>query len=428
MENFSPALLHVKEHLDQCLPEEDILKACDDVGHTFRKRKLGPAQNVCLLLLQLLANVALRGLRRVADVTVSAQAICAARMRLPIRLFHRLIERSLPDGACAAGFRGLKTYIVDGLSFMTADTLPLAKKFGKPRNQRGPTQGNPAPKLLTLLEAGGGFIVKAILLPWRRQEFTCLSRLFKAMKAGSLLVGDRGLVSFTHLFLLFQQGFHGCFRLPKGQVVFKRGRKSRRLVRRQGKQDLRVRWSASTRPKWLSEKRWALICGQTIELRQISFRICRKGFKTHWAWIITTLLDPQLYPAQELVELYGRRWQIEVDFRDLKQTLKMKMISARTVEGVQKEVLAFILLYNLIRRVMGQAARQQKVDPDRISFADAKCWLLYSQPGAALPELVVNPIRTRKSPPRQVKNARHRFSQLKQPRSQLCKPPYVVKL
>jgi len=429
MATFSAPLIHVKEHLEQCLPQESIFKICSDIGHRWRKRKLDPALTVQLCLLQLLANVALRGLRRVACVSASAQGICAAKMRLPIKLFTRLIEHSLPVGTSAARmYKGLAIYIVDGVGFMTPDTAQLTSRYGKPKNQRGTVRGYPAPKLLTLMQAGGGFIVKTIVLPWARQEFICLSRLFKAIVAGSVLLGDRGLVSFAHLSLLVGHGLHGCFRLPRGQVAFGRGRKSRRVMKRLGKQDLLVAWTGTQRPKWLSKTRWAEISGQVLPLRQIAFRVCRKGFRTHWAWIITTLVDSETYPAQELIELYSERWEIEVHFRDLKRTLSLNMISAKTVPGVQKEVLALVLLYNLIRKVMHEAARCQGVPPDRISFTDAMQWLLYSPPGTPLPKLAVNQRRTRLAPPRRVKNGRRRFPQLNQSRAELCKPPCVVKI
>ena len=429
MATLSASLCHVKEHVEECLPEAFIFKTASDIGHRWRKCTLNPALSLHLFLLQLLANVALRGLRRAADITVTAQAICAARMRLPVQLFLQLIQHSVPQGLSAQQtYKRLKVYIVDGMSFMVPDTEELASRYGKSRNQRGPAHGYPTPKLLALMQASGGFVAKITILPWARQEFTCLSRLFKSLAANSLLLGDRGLVSFTHLAMLKAAGMHGCFRLPRCQIVFRRGRGSRCLIRRQGKQDLLVRWTATVRPKWLSQKRWDDIKGQTLTLRQISFRVCRKGFRTHWAWIITTLLDPKKYPAQELIELYSDRWQIEVHFRDLKRTLGMAMISAKTVAGVQKEVLTFILLHNLIRKVMYEAAARQGVPPDRISFIDAARWLLFSAPGTPLPKLEVNPRRTRKSQPRKLKNARHRFPQLKQRRAELCKPPCIAKI
>jgi hypothetical protein len=433
MATFSNSLRHVKAHLAELVPEQQIFHICRELAHTWRKRTLDPAVTVQLFLLQLLAKVALGGLRHAAQIPVSASAICQACQRLPLRLFMELVGRCLPKLTQPSLWKGMMIFLADGMSFMTPDTPTLAGRFGKPQNQRGASYGYPAPKLLALMDLTGGFIAKVIALPWARHELSCLSRLFGAVLAAAgehaaLLLGDRGLVSFAHLALLTRAGIHGCFRLPRWQVVFARGKGSRRLIKRLGPQDLLVRWNACRRPAWLSQKRWQPLSKTELTLRQIAFRVCRKGFRTHWAWIITTLSDPRQYPAPELIKLYGKRWQIEVYFRDLKQTLGMKMLSARTVTGVQKEILAFVLLYNLIRRVMQQAARRQEVLPDRISFIDALRWLLWSSPGQTLGKLKVNRLRLRRSPPRRLKNARHRFPQLNATRAQLSKPPCCVML
>jgi hypothetical protein len=428
MATFSAAVTHVKERLELCLATDFIFKTCREVGHEWRNTPLNPAVTIHAILLQLLASVALRGLRHVANITQTAQAICNAKMRLPLKLFVKLVEYSLPKDFAAAAYKGLKIYLVDGMGFTVADTPPLARKYGKSTNQTRKTPGYPTPKLLALMEAGAGYIGKAIILPYARQEYTCLSRLFKFIDPGSLLMGDRGLVSFVHLAMLMAQGLQGCFRLPRGRIVHGRGTGSRRLKKRLGKQDLLVTWEATRRPKWMSKKRWEKFAQQTLTLRQISFRVCRKGFRTNWAWIITTLLDPEQHPAQKLIELYSERWQIEVYFRDLKCTLNMKKISVKTVKGVQKEVLAFILLYNLIRKVMQEAAERQGVAPDRIGFKDATLWLLYSAPGTPPPKLVVNPRRERATQARRVKKGRRRFPQLNQSRAASCKPRCKVKI
>jgi hypothetical protein len=428
MVTFSGAMRHVKLHLDQVLPEHQVLQLCCKLGHTWRRRVLNPAVTIQLLLLQLLAKVALQGLRRVAGISVSAQAICAARMRLPLKLLMELVRQSAASQTAEATWKGLAVYLADGTGIMTQDTAPLAQKYGKAKNQRGTGNGYPNPKLLALMDLRGGFIQKIITLPWHRQEFTCLSRLFKAMGAGALMLGDRGLVSFAHLALLLRQNVQGCFRLPRGQVVFNRGRKSRRKIKSLGRQDLLVRWCANQRPKWMSKKRWTALAKQELILRQISFRVCRRGFRTQWAWIITTLTDHKEYPAQELIDLYSKRWQIEVYFRDLKRTLNMSLISAKTLPGVRKEILAFVLLYNLIRGVMTQAAKQQGVEPERISFIDALRWLLWSEPGAELPNLVMNSKRVRRAPPRRVKSKGYQFPPLNASRDELSKPPCEARL
>ena len=428
MATLSTSLQHVKAHLEEIVPDKEVFQICKQLGHKWRKRLLDPAVTVHVFLLQLLANVSMQGVRHVAKISATAQAICQAKKRLPLQLLFLLVALSVPEGPPPSLWHGLVVYIVDGMSFLTADTPALVKRFGKASNQRGTSSGYPVPKLLALMDFTGGFIRRVIALPADRQEFTCLSRLFAAVGKNALLLGDRGLVSFAHMALLIKADVHGCFRLPRWQVVFGRGKCSRRLIDRLGKQDLLVGWRASRRPKWLSVKRWEALESRELVLRQIAYRVHRKGFRVQWAWIITTLLDPREYPAEELIALYNKRWQIEVYFRDLKRTLGMELIAARTVEGTRKEILAFVLLYNLIRKVMQQAAIQQETTADRISFVDALRWLLWSSPGDPIPSLKENTVRTRRSPPRRIKRGRHRFPQLNGPRSELDKPSCEVKL
>jgi hypothetical protein len=83
---------------------------------------------------------------------------------------------------------------------------------------------------------------------------------------------------------------------------------------------------------------------------------------------VTTLLDPKLYPAQELIALYARRWNLELCFRDLKTTLGMEQLRCKSPEMVEKELLAFLVAHNLIRCVMAQAATVHQVPLERMSF------------------------------------------------------------
>lgn len=434
MATVAYALQHVKSHMQELVTTEEILQITDQLGYTWRQRRLNPPTTLYVWLLQLLAQVALEGLRHVSQISVSAAAFCKARQRLPLQLLQQLVTRSgRTDAATPWRWKGLTLCLVDGTSVTTPDTAELARHFGKAKNQRGTSSGYPIPKLLALFDGSTGLLTRPITLPSWRQEYTCLSRLWAvvaSMGEKALVLGDRGLVSFTHIALLLDRGLQGCFRLPRGQVVFGRGRAAHRLIQRLGKQDLLVGWQGTTRPKWMSQKRWEALglAQRTITLRQIAFRVCRPGYRTQWAWIITTLLDPQQYPAQDLIELYCQRWQVEVYFRDLKQTLGMKRLSSRTLPGVQKEILMFVLLYNLIRRVMLQAARNQHTVPNRVSFIDALRWLRWAPPGTPLPRLKLNPLRVRPAPPRRLKVTSHRFPPLRGDRQALTTPPYRVTL
>jgi hypothetical protein len=146
--------------------------------------------------------------------------------------------------------------------------------------------------------------------------------------------------------------------------------------------------------------------------------VSRDGFRDRWLWVVTTLADDAAYPAADVLALYERRWRVEGCFRDLKATLGMgRVLRSRTAAGVRKEVAAFVLLYNLVRRVMARAAAAQGVEPDRVSFADAARWALWAAPGIPLPALVVNRRRAGRAPrPRALKYARRKYPLLKGPR------------
>ncbi len=91
----------------------------------------------------------------------------------------------------------------------------------------------------------------------------------------------------------------------------------------------------------------------------------------------------------------------------------------RTLPGVVKELVAFVIIYNLVRRVMHVAARRQGVDPARVSFIDAWRWLKHARPGEELPRLVVNPGRPGRVEPRVRKRRPKQFPVMKRPRAEL---------
>jgi hypothetical protein len=421
--SIGAAARRIKQELDQWVNQTMVEDACRKAGYRWRKRKLDPLLRVHLMLLQRLAQVALAGLRHVAKVQASAQAICQARQRLPLSVLLELLQASCRSGCANVKevplWRGLRTWLVDGFSTLAPDTAALDKRYGKGSNQHGRSDGYPLPKLLAMVDWASGLVLRAVALPHARNEKSCLSRLLSHLGNGDLALADRGLVSFAHVALMLRAGVHCCIRLPQSMVVIGWGKGSHRLIRRLGAGDLLVRWiKPPAKPNWMKRSEWDALPQQMI-LRQVSRRIRRRGFRDQWLRVITTLLDPDAYPAQELLDLYARRWQVEVYFRDLKCTLGMKQLSCRSVAGVRKEIVCFLLLYNLVRQVMIRAAAAQGVTPDRISFTDTICWLLWSDPDEPMPKLAVVPRRSRASEPRVLKHGRRKYPMMNGSREQL---------
>jgi hypothetical protein len=181
--------------------------------------------------------------------------------------------------------------------------------------------------------------------------------------------------------------------------------------------DQAVEWvKPKGRPAWMTAEQFAGL-PETITVRALRYRVSQRGFRTR----SVTLLDAEVCPLEALAELYGTRWRVEQYLRDLKQTMRMDILRCKTVDGVLKELMVYGIVYNLVRVVMGQAARRERVAVDRISFIDALRWLLEAKPGEAMPRLVANPSRPGRFEPRVRKRRPKEFPVMKKPRRELRK-------
>jgi hypothetical protein len=133
--------------------------------------------------------------------------------------------------------------------------------------------------------------------------------------------------------------------------------------------------------------------------------------------LVTTLVDAQRYTKTALAQLYLERWRIETNFRHLKTTLGMDALRCESAEGVLKEATMFALAYNLVRLLIGEAAKRQGVSVERISFIDALRALAHADLDLPFPTLTVNPERPNRREPRLMKRRPKPFHYLKEPRA-----------
>jgi hypothetical protein len=156
-------------------------------------------------------------------------------------------------------------------------------------------------------------------------------------------------------------------------------------------------------------------------VREIRRTVRRPGLGKVTLTMVTTLTDPKAYPADEILELRLRRWDVETNLAHLKTTMKMDVLRCQTEAGVRKELAVFALVYNLVRVVMLEAAARQDVPVSRISFADALHWMRHARAGDTLPELVVNPYRPNRPEPRCKKRRPKQYDLMNKPRDALRK-------
>jgi hypothetical protein len=436
------AVQQIKTEVAQFLSPELIRTVCQTVGHVWRDRVLDPVTTVHLFVLQILhGNTACPHVPRLGGIACTGEAYCQARKRLPLGVLQYLMRSlgnhlggssMLDDGR----WHGHRTFLIDGSSASMPDTPELQEHFGQSGAQ-APGCGFPTMHLLALFHATTGFLLNIAGAPLRTHDMSQIEQVHPDLEANDILVGDRAFCSVVHLALLAARAVFGIFRVHQKQIVDfrphrrtaskksrkrrQRGLPSSRWLKRLGRHDQLVEYiKPKKRPTWLTEEAYAAL-PDTLVVRELRYTIAERGRRTRVITLATTLLDPERYPAADVAALYGERWQIETNFRHLKQTLHMDVLHCKTVEGVKKELAMYALVYNLIRLVMLQAAQRQDVPVARISFIDATRWLADAVYGVVELKLRLNPDRPGRFEPRAVKRRPKSYKRLTKPRSVLRK-------
>jgi hypothetical protein len=110
----------------------------------------------------------------------------------------------------------------------------------------------------------------------------------------------------------------------------------------------------------------------TVERREVRVRVTQRGFRTRVVLVATTLRDAQAFTKEELAGLYRARWHAALDRRAIKQTMQMDGLRCKTPEMVRKELWGPLLVYNLLRAAMAQAALRQGMLPRQVRLQGAR--------------------------------------------------------
>ena len=441
MRSITEIVKQFKRNWTEEVNPANIERACRECGMHWIDSMLNPVVTMQIFFLQVLhGNTACTELPHLARMTFTAAGYCKARMRIKIEVFQLLLSRcvdSLEQQTLDTGrWFGHRVFMVDGSNFSMADTPALQAFFGQPTGQQSGC-GFPVAHWLVLMHMGTGMITKMLTSPLRTGDMSRMAELHPELQANDVLAADRAFCSFPHLCLLIERGVHAVLRIHqqtivdftpgrvhavpgKGKASTRKGLPRSRWVRSLGKADQIVVWlkNPQSKPRWMSVEQFSALPDE-ITVRELRYEVHQKGFRTKTVTLVTTLLDADVYSFTDLAELYHRRWEIETNFGHVKTTMKMDVLKCKTVDGVLRELQVFALIYNLIREVMLQAAKQQGVPVNRISFIDAMRWLDAAQFGDELSRLVVLPDRPNRYEPRVKKRRPKQYKLMNKPRKQL---------
>jgi hypothetical protein len=393
--------LPIFDHVDQL---------CRDCDHLWRERVLTPLVTLRLFLLQVLhGNAAITHLRRLASMDFAPSSYCEARKRLPLEVILGLLQATVAWAndhlRTHARLLGQRVLIVDGSSFSTVDSPELHKHFGLYPGAK-PGVSYPMGKLLGLMDSASGLFVRMLALPVLVHDMSNVVAVHSMLQAGDILLGDRAFCSFAHFVLLSRRGVFACCRLHQ----MRKSQHGRRGA---------VQWRKGQRPAWISPEQYAAM-PQLIQVRLVSYVVPHAGFRSQRVTVATTLLDEKIWPDERIAALYGQRWEIETCFDHLKTSLKMNQLKCQDVAGVQKELLMYLLAYNLVRLAMLMAAEAQRVAVKRISFIDAARWLSVRMQGlGGSNRLIVNPLREGRVEPRVIRGRMKAYDLMVRPRNEM---------
>ncbi len=356
---FAPG--HLGE-LTQQVPFEMVDAVLEQTCRVQRRVRDLPARVVVYLLLAgcLFADMGYSqvwrrltaGLAVLPAAVPTASAMTQARRRLgpgPLRELFFLLRGPSP---AAARWRGLLVCAIDGTIMTVADSEANLAVYSKQRG--GATGGSSYPmlRLLALVSCGSRTVIDAVFRPVSSGETTCAPLLLRSLHAGMLLLADRN----------FGAGFLAA------QIAAARADFLIRVRTGNGSPKLPVL-------RRLPDGSWLSRFGG-VPVRVIDAEITvttSAGHATSGCRLVTTLTDPARCPAGDLAVLYHERWEIETAYLELKSTiLGGRVLRARTPDGIEQEVYALLVTYQVLRTAIADAAGTVPgTDPDRASFTIA---------------------------------------------------------
>ena len=349
---------------------DEINQILSELGVSFRERIFTPLVTLYGFLSQVLGDdpscrravVEINAMRHAHNLKAccfNTGSFSKAKMRLPLELICRLTKKMAALGEHA--WRHGRVYVVDGSGISMADTPANQKHF--PSHTKN-AAGFPVGHIVALFSLASGSLVDLAAAPIKGKgngELTLINRLWDKLKRGDTLLGDCLYSSFAVVATARSRGCH--------VVAEYRKKCCWRLRKKRLDQIIRIE-KPRIKPDSLSREvfdSWP----DYIDVRIVKLKCAPKGFRVKTKFILTTHLTADV-TMSELLNLYKRRWQVELNLRSIKTVMGMDVLRSRSPEMVVKEIWVYMLAYNLIRFEMLKSAVEKKIPPEELSFRAAQ--------------------------------------------------------
>ena len=291
--------------------------------------------------------------------SVRTGGFCRARKRLPLEMVSTLTRetgRLLSEKAPAQWlWRGRAVKLVDGTGISMPDTPQNQAMYPQPSTQALGV-GFPLARLVVVICLASGAALDAAIGPHSGKgsgELGLVRRLLEGFRPGDVMLADALYCNYFLIATLMGAGVDVLFEQNGSRNTdFRRGQSL-------GTPDHIVSWpKPAARPEWMTPEQYARFPDE-LTVREV---------KVAHQVLVTTLLEHRKVGKDDLSALYARRWNVELDLRNLKTTTGMDVLSCQTPQMNEKQLWVHLLAYNLIRTLMAQAARNAGIDPRQLSF------------------------------------------------------------
>jgi hypothetical protein len=253
--------------------------------------------------------------------------------------------------------------IADGTTVSMPDTAANQEAYPQQPGQKEGL-GFPILRLVGLISLSCGAVLDVAMACYSGKqtgETSLLRQLLDRLEAGDVLLADAMFSNYWTIALLLDRGVDLVSRHDgKRKLDF-------RLGRRLGRYDHIVAWHKPKRPVWLSQQLYDRL-PETLSIRELKVDIHQKGFRCRRLYLVTTLLDAEHYSDADLATAFRARWHAELDLRSIKHVMQMDVLRCKSPAMVRKELWMHMLAYNLVRKLMANAAESAGLCPRDISF------------------------------------------------------------
>jgi putative transposase len=419
--------------LHHVFDDEEVHQMCSPLNVELRDRVFTPAITLGLFVSQVLSrsdacSTVMANFNRkrkdngLPPVSSDASGYTKARARLPVELINPLSDRvrkmahkMTPDDW---KWKGLNVYLVDGFVLRAPDTFANQKKYPQPSCQKEGL-GFPQVRVVVTTSLASGCVVHHNSSPVagkKTGEVSLFREKHRDFEKGDIVVADSNFESFHDAALVIRRGVHMvcCINGTRTSPFEGACTTVEDMIVELGKPKFD--------PFRFTRKEWNTL-PKRILYRLIRYQVagCEAPIT-----IVTTLTDRQLFSTEDIADLFGLRWDVEVDIRSYKSSMGMGELRCLTPQNLDREIAVAVLGYNIVRVLICDTAAAMEVHPREISFSSARdawlafrdeietvddtAWMIHSTASRLVRD------RAGRNEPRAIKRRHAKYPKLKEPR------------